>query len=387
MQPVSLRARIPAPVGVLQGPSSMAFLPFFSKKKVDIEHSVRTNADGSSTVTTSFQVPSESRPVRSDVVELVDSALGRLGSDVLHAMDPRRIIPFELGGPPVWSVGMVEVGGPTPYTLLVTYGFSHVLSPEPMREGLNHEFSLAVPKGIPLAPWADAFLRHQTRYILTQGADIRPNDCIPLRGVPMTRVPFQPEHHAMMPNSSLVGVLATADPVLPRLSTPHGDIEVRRLVGIDALELDRAETWSPAAFIDELKKVNPLLLSDIGRGSFMEDAAFKAAVDARADAEGSTVDAALFDLSWQPAGASVTVHLPKGRAARRLSAALRGRVGFNRRLVAFSMKAPPIVFEPEQAPGLQVTQKALMVGGGLAGAHVAAIVQALARDAASVELR
>ncbi len=364
----------------------MGLFSFLNKKQVEIERSVKTNTDGSTTHTTSFEVPSESRPVRTDVVTALDAALGALGSKVMHAMDPTRMIPFELGGPPVWSVGIVDVAGPRPYSLLVTYGFSHVLSPEPMREGMNHEYSLAIPQGTPLSPWADALLRHQTRYILGQGADIRPNDCVPLRGVPMTRVPFQPQHHAMMPDSTLVGIMCTPDPVLPTVATPHGPIEVRRLFGVDVLELDRAETWSIEGFIDELKTVNPLFLSDIARRSFMADPAFAARLDARAAKEGSDVDGALFDFAWRPSATGVTLQLPEGRAATRFASAIAGRVGFGRRLAAFSMKAPPLLFDPATPEGLKVTQQGVTIGGGKGSRVVEALTQALAAKRSSVEL-
>jgi len=49
------------------------------------------------------------------------------------------------------------------------------------------------------------------------------------------------------------------------VQTPDGTVVIRRLLGIDGLELDRAETWSPEGFIEELLEMNPLLLSDIGR--------------------------------------------------------------------------------------------------------------------------
>lgn len=356
----------------------MAFLPFFSKKKpVDVEQQVTRQPDGSTTVRTSFNVPETTRPVNSDAVDALDSALGTLGTNVMHAMDPRRLISFDQGGPPVWSVGMVDVAGPTPYTLLVTYGFSHALSPESFREGITHEYSLAVPKGLPLSPWADAFLRHQTRYILAQGADIRVNDCIPLRGVPMTRVPFQPEHHAMMPNSELIGVLCAEDPVLPTVHTPHGAVIIRRLLGIDGLELDRAETWSPAGLIEAFKTVNPLLLSDIGRTSFMKNPAFAAAVNARAEDEGSSMDAALFDVAWSLDDAGrVRIELPVGQAAKRLLDGLRGRVGFGRRLAAISMRSPPILFEPSAA-GVQPTRQGLVLGGDLSTGPAVGLVMAL----------
>ncbi|MEC7522404.1 MAG: suppressor of fused domain protein [Myxococcota bacterium] len=342
-----------------------------------IERSTRKNADGSVAHTVSMRLgpDTQTRPVRDDVVTLLDHGLGRFG-EVMHAMDPSRIMSFASGGPPVWSVGIVEVGGDTPYTLLVTYGFSHILSPEPFREGLSHEYSLAVPKGTPISPWADAFLRHQCRYVLTQRADIRVNDCVPLRGVPMTRVPFQPEHHAMMPDSTLVGIVAAADPVLPRVSTPHGDIEVRRLIGIDQAELDRVETWDVAGFVEELRCINPLLLSPITRSSAMDYPPFAEKVNARAAREGSSMDGALFDFSWRPSGGGVTIALPHGRAARRLENGIRGRVGFGRRLVAVSQHSPPIVFDPA-ATGTRATQRELVIGGDTTSPHVAAILTAL----------
>jgi Suppressor of fused protein (SUFU) len=233
-----------------------------------VKTTLRTDSDGSKTVTTELTLGKEERPVRDDVVDAFDGALARLGGEVQHAMDPSRILSFMEGGPPIWSVGLVEVAGPRPYTLLLTYGFSHELSPESFRAPLHHEYSLAVPAGTPLQPWADALLRHLCRYILTQGADIQIDDCVPFRGVPMTRIPFQPQHQAMMPNSTLVGVLATPDPVLGTIITPAGPVEVRRLVGIDASELARANALRPNDFREAFTKLDPLLLSILERPSY-----------------------------------------------------------------------------------------------------------------------
>lgn len=337
----------------------------------------RRNADGSHTFTMNLDSSTPMRPVRDDVVDLVDAALGRLGGEVLHAMDPRRIVSFLGGGPPVWSVGMVDVPGETPYKLLVTYGLSHVLSPEDFRAPLRHEYSLAVPLGFPTSPWADALMRHQCRYVLEQGAEIRVNDCVPFRGVPMTRIPFQPAHHAMMPDSSLVGILCAADPVLPSIETPHGPIEVRRLVGVDSLELDRVETWSARGFLEELVKVNPLLLSPLQRGSAMSYPPFADAVNQRAAAEGSEMDAALFEFRWSAGAGGVEVELPTGQPAKRLLDAISARVGFGRRLGAISMTSPPIFFEPAMPPGAQPSARQLVIGGGIDSPSVAAICAAL----------
>lgn len=343
-----------------------------------IKRAVVNNPDGSQTVSTSFEI-SATRPVREDVVTIIDDALGRVsagGGEVMHAMDPSRILPFSHGGPPVWSVGIVPVAGARPYTLLVTYGFSSVVCPEPERNGIHHEYSLAIPADVPVQPWADAFLRHQCRYILANGADIRVNDCVPLNGVPMTRIPFQPEHHAHLPHSTLVGLLCAADPVIPIIDTPHGRIEVRRFVGIDVLELDRVETWSARGFIEELEKHDPLLLSPITRESWMSHPALRTAVELRAADEGSEMDSALFDFRWSVTDRGVVIELPQGRAADRMREAICGRVGFGRRLGAFSASSPMIAFEPE-ATGVEIFQDALVLGGALDAPPVRALIGAL----------
>jgi suppressor of fused-like protein len=341
-----------------------------------IKRTVVTNPDGSQTVSTSFDLTA-TRPVNDDVVTAIDDALHAIGDgEVMHAMDPTRLLPFSHGGPPVWSVAMVPVGGPRPYTLLVTYGFSEILSPEPERAGIRHEYSLAVPAGVPLSPWADAFLRHQCRYVLNQGADIRVGDCVPFNGVPMTRIPFQPAHHAMMPNSSLVGIVCTPDPVVPAIETAHGTIEVRRLVGLDQLELDRVETWSVRGFVEELLRRDPLLLSPPERPSWMSDVAFRTAVEVRAAEDGSEMDAALFDLAWAHTDQGIEIELPAGRAADRLREAICGRVGFGRRLVAISRSSPAIAFVPD-APPIQLSDDALIFGGDMTAPMIRTLLAAL----------
>jgi hypothetical protein len=215
-------------------------------------------------VTQTFTLKGEPRPVRDDVLGAMDAALGALGGELLHAIDPARIMSFTDGGPPVWSVGLVPVGGPRPYTLLLTYGFSHVFSPEPSREGIGHEFSLAVPQGCPVQPWGVALLRHLSRYVLSSGNDLLVGDVMPCHA-PITRIPFPPAHHAALPDTSVDSVVVVPDPVLPRITTPHGDIEVRRFVGIDTAELKRLGPMPAAERSAARAKVDPLFLTDISR--------------------------------------------------------------------------------------------------------------------------
>src|SRR4051812_47071161 len=87
--------------------------------------------------------------INEHAVAALDQALSSLGP-VAHIFSP--------GGQPIRSVGVVTTPG---YTLLVTYGFAELLAPEPMHDGLRHEYSIAIPQGEPVTPWADAFLRSQ----------------------------------------------------------------------------------------------------------------------------------------------------------------------------------------------------------------------------------
>jgi Suppressor of fused protein (SUFU) len=322
------------------------------------------------------------RPINDEAVAALDQALGQFGP-VTHAVDPARATSFAAGGPPVWSVGFVSVPGPRPYTLVVTYGLSYTLSPESERAGVHYELSIAVPHDEPATPWADAFLRGQAHYIITQKAELKLGECVPFRGVPITRMAFAPEVAATMPDTSLVGILIAQDPVIPVISTQKGDIEVRRLVGVDQDEIDRAVTWDPAAFLELVRGEDPLLLSPLQRASYMTT--LQAAIEPRAQREGSVVEGVLLVLGWQQLPNAVRILLPQGPAARQALNAIRGRIGFGRKLVAFSSAGAPITFVPGPA-GMDITQQGLEVAGDLASPPISTIVDGLSSGAPSVDL-
>ena len=216
------------------------------------------------TVTQTFELRGEPRPVRTEVVEMIDHALGKVGSgEVMHAIDPKRILSFAEGGPAVWSVGVVAIAGARPYTLFVTYGFSHVLSPGAEREGIQHELSLAVPNDCETQPWAVALLRHLARYVLSSGNELMVGDVMPCRA-PITYIPFPPQHHAMMPATELDSIVVALDPLLPRIETPHGAIEVRRIVGVTMQDLQQLGPLPPAQRVQALAQRDATLLTDIG---------------------------------------------------------------------------------------------------------------------------
>lgn len=213
------------------------------------------------THTQTFELKGPTRLVRDDVLTIMDDALATAsGTEVMHAIDPGRIITFADGGPPIWSVGVTEVRD---YTLFLTYGFSHILSPEPDREGIAYEFSIAIPKRCQSMPWAVALLRHLSRYQLGSGNELMVGDVMPCNA-PITCVPFPVEHHAAMPPTQLDSIVIVSDPVLGQIPTPHGTIEVRRIVGVPEAYLHEIGPQPPPQRSAMLRVANPQLLTDIG---------------------------------------------------------------------------------------------------------------------------
>jgi hypothetical protein len=114
-------------------------------------------------------LPELPRETRGDAVAALDAALAQAsrGLDVLHAFDPRRILRFADGGPPVWSVGVVRVSATPPEYLYVTYGLSRAIDPS---SPFEHELSIRVASHEPGLDepvlWPTLFLRHLARYVL-----------------------------------------------------------------------------------------------------------------------------------------------------------------------------------------------------------------------------
>lgn len=323
------------------------------------------------------------RPVNEGAANAIEQALGRFGQ-VMHAVDPNRGVSTAAGGPPVWSVGLVSVPGERPYTLLCTYGLSYVVSPEPMRSHIRYELSIAVPADEQASPWGDAFLRAQAFYLVQQKAELKLGECVPFRGQPITRLAFAPEYQAAQPDTVLCGVLVGKDPVIPTLHTDAGEIEVRRLVGIDPMEIDRAVTWDPAQMLEMIRGIDPLLLTSPKRKTYIPQLAGK--IQPLADRDGSTVEGVLLEMQWQQSGQQIRINLPQGPGAWRATEALKNRIGHKRKLTAFSSVSAPIAFVPG-SPGMSVTETGLELSGDISSPPISMVVEALAAGAPHVDLQ
>lgn len=321
--------------------------------------------DGSTRQTWEFAVgPGELRPVRDDAVEAFDAVLGAHG-EVMHLMDPTRIQTFAQGGPPVWSVAYVRVDGPAPYWLLLTYGFSHVLSPEASREAYAHEYSIAVPAHGDQPPrWAHALLSNLARYVLQTGAELKVGDNVPLMQ-PITRWALSPDQKPSAPDTALDTILVGVDPVLGPIATPHGAVPVRRFVGVLPNELERVQTWNCTGFLEEWAAADPRLATDPNRTTVLTGA-LAVRCDARAREEGGSVGLLYLDGGWRTVDGTIEIALPGGESAAQIRRVLEARLPFGRELV---LRGPPhtlpIVFVPESGFGLHPEAGGLFITGAI----------------------
>lgn len=341
------------------------------------------------TQTWSFSVDGDSlRPVEEAVVEALDQALERFGP-VNHLVDPVRIQRFSAGGPPVWSVAFTRVEGDVPYWLLLTYGFSGVLTPVPEQASYTHEYSLAVPVDDDDTPpvWAAALLQHLARYVLQSGAELKVGDNMPCMHA-ITQIPFAPEHHHQIPSTDLDTLVVCEDPLLQAIETPNGPVSVRRIVGVHPDELALIETWNCSRFIEEWAAEDPRLLTDPQRGTVLRGS-LGGRCRARATTEGSSVGQLYIEGGFTfTEDGGLELHFPGGHQAQRIKDVLRARLAFDRPLF---LVGPPgagtVAFIPGSPFSAEVQDDQLVFYGSLADPELQEILSFLRPDSPGATVR
>lgn len=108
--------------------------------------------------------------------------------------------------------------------------------------------------------WVIEVMNNLARYVFESGNWFEENHFVPANG------PIRTETKGEV---DIVGVAFALDPELGKISTPHGSLSFLQMVGITSAELDRVKT-NPTknevkALLDELRKDNPLLITDLTR--------------------------------------------------------------------------------------------------------------------------
>lgn len=279
------------------------------------------------------------------------------------------VVPFALGGPdPIHGISAYHVAAPGPHWHFVTYGFSELwekesTDPDVSGYGFEMTFRLACKAKDKRPPnWAFNFLQNLGRYVFETGNTFGVGHTLPLNG------PI-----AEGADTLIHAVSFYHDPQLPPIDTPNGRVEFLQIVGLTMDELEAISSWNAAAFLDLRKHDNPLLLTDLGRKSWLRDADFAAKVARRSKRDGSSCGWLAIKLKCDtrsdPVKVSVQAIAVDGMKRRLLS-----RLPYGRELT-LNGKDATVIFRPGKQSRLKLVEDAVSVT--LREDHLVEFAQAL----------
>ncbi len=237
------------------------------------------------------------------------------------------------------SAYRVDLGGRTGFHL-VTYGLTELFdkeSDDADTSGFGFELTMRVvaDEGLDTPPmWAMNFLHNLAKYVARTG------------------IRFGVGHHmhangpiAADRSTALHAVVFAEDPQLGTIETPNGEVQFLTVVGITTEEREAIQTWNAAGVLGVMKPRLPLLLTDLGRRSLMEDEAFAAAMQDGAAREGSSQSVAFRNTGGFVCDGERVVVTMGANDVVDFARLLRGRIAFHRSFVV-RLPAATITFEP-----------------------------------------
>jgi hypothetical protein len=198
--------------------------------------------------------------------DAIDGALKQVYGD----QEPKHwgtAIKHMLGGPdPIDGISAYQCrDGGIDHLHFCTYGFSSLYYDEETAGGdfSGYGFELTFRLASPLPPpeepnWALNLIQNIARYVFKSNRCFEPYQYIPAGG------PIRGES-----DTDLVGLAFLADPILPPIDTPHGQVDFVQMFGITSEELEslKSKTRSCEDLIEQHRKTNPLLITDLSRRS------------------------------------------------------------------------------------------------------------------------
>jgi hypothetical protein len=148
---------------------------------------------------------------------------------------------------------------------IISYGMSELYySPDKAggdfsKWGFEFTFRIVPFAGDKADPlWAVALMNNLARYVFDSGRWFEAYEFIPANG------PIRLET-----DTDIVGLAFAPDPQLGKIDTPHGELTFLQLVGLTTKELkhlqDDPTMENVKKLINEMKAVNPLLITDLNR--------------------------------------------------------------------------------------------------------------------------
>jgi len=226
--------------------------------------------------------------------DVITHALERLYPE----QEPRHfgtLIRYRLGGPdPLDGLSAWKRLDPVPHWHIVTYGLSELYEKEnddPDISGFGFELTFRPtcdPAEEEPPMWALNFLQNLARYVFQTGNVFRDGDWMPING---------PLSHDV--DTALRSIAIAADPELPALRTPFGEVAFLQVVGLTEDEERAAKRWKTARLLDTFRPALPLLVSDLRRESLLADPEMRRLIDEGAARDGSSTGYLFTDLlTW-----------------------------------------------------------------------------------------
>jgi len=213
----------------------------------------------------------------------IDASLAPLYGDQ-EPLHMGTLLGYRLGGPdPLDGISAYYRTDPVPHWHYVTYGFSELYGKEQEDQavsgyGFELTFRLQAPAGATVAPnWVFSMLQNLARYVFNTGNVFRPGEWIAANG------PI-----ALGTDTRICSMAMVSDPELPALDTPNGRLEFIQVVGLTQEEEYAAKQWSTQGLLDTLLPRMPLWITDLERGSLLDDPALAAQVKAGTERDGSS---------------------------------------------------------------------------------------------------
>lgn len=125
--------------------------------------------------------------------------------------------------------------------------------------------------------WVWSFLQGLARYVFQTGNVFAPGHHMGLNG------PIALAH----PGTRIRAIAFAHDPQLPGTTTAHGALHFVQVVGLTTDEYEAAQDWDTDALLTLIRESNPLLVTDLSRGSVLDDPDVARRVSERMATEGS----------------------------------------------------------------------------------------------------
>lgn len=203
-----------------------------------------------------------------------DDAVGWLAIDkqletIYGKQEPRHYAPplhFMVGGEdPIDGVSIYDSNKQEFHRHMVSYGMSELYYNEEKagdefsKWGFEFTFRLKPFEGDEGDPlWASHVMNNLARYVFNSKRWFEPYHFVPANG------PIRLETA-----TDITGLAFVPDPELGVISTPHGEVTFLQMVGLTSREVERLlanpKTTEVEKLIDEMRRTNPLLITDLDR--------------------------------------------------------------------------------------------------------------------------